>query len=162
MQLHNILVTSLTPKTGEAVGNSIGTIVQVAEPKDDGVGGDVLRIRVAMDITKALPRCCKLRAKGKHIGWALLKYECLPNFCYWCGRVDHVEKDCKVWLKGKGSLKKENQQYDEWLCAESLRQNRKSVVVVSEANGVYLLGKKDQQNQKKKRASTCTGVSTCN
>lgn len=68
MQLHNILVTSLTPKTGEAVGNSIGTIVQVAEPKDDGVGGDVLRIRVAMDITKALPRCCKLRAKGKHIG----------------------------------------------------------------------------------------------
>ena len=109
VQLHNIPTTSLTQKTGEAVGNSIGTIVQVAELEDDGVGGYVLRIRVAMDITKALPRCCKLRAEGEHIGWALLKYECLPNFYYWCGRVSHVEKDCEVWLKGKGSLKKEDQ-----------------------------------------------------
>ena len=131
MQLHNVPATSLTPETGEAVGNSIGTIVQVAEPKDDRVGGDVLRIRVAMDITKALPRCCKLWAEGEHIGWALLKYERLPNFCYWCGRVSHVEKDCEVWLKGKGSLKKEDQEYDEWLCAKPLWQNKKSVVMVS-------------------------------
>ena len=129
MQLHNVPATSLTPETGE--GNSIGTIVQVAEPKDDRVGGDVLRIRVAMDITKALPRCCKLWVEGEHIGWALLKYERLPDFCYWCGRVSHVEKDCEVWLKGKGSLKKEDQEYDEWLCAKPLWQNKKSVVMVS-------------------------------
>lgn len=61
----------------------------------------------------------------------LLKYERLPNFCYWCGRVNHGEKDCEVWLQGKGKLKKENQQYGAWLCAELLRQNRKSVVVIS-------------------------------
>ena len=45
-----------------------------------------------------------------------------------------MEKDCKVWLKGKGSLRKENQQYGEWLCAELLRQNIKSVVVVTGSN----------------------------
>ena len=82
VQLHNVPTTSLKPEMGEAVGNSIGTIVHVAEPEDDGVRGDVLRIRVAMDITKALPRCCKLWAKGEHIEWALLKYDRLPNFCF--------------------------------------------------------------------------------
>ena len=38
VQLHNVLTTSLTPETGEAVGSSIGTIVQLAELEDDGVG----------------------------------------------------------------------------------------------------------------------------
>jgi len=42
-----------------------------------------------------------------------------------------VEKDCEVWLKGKGSLKKEDQEYGEWLCAKPLWQNKKSVVMVS-------------------------------
>ena len=83
--------------------------MQVADPKDDGLGCEFLRIRVTIDITKSLPRCCKLWSEGKHIGWALLKFECLPNFCYWCGRVNHNERDCEVWLQGRGKLKKENQ-----------------------------------------------------
>ena len=104
-----------------------------------------------MDITKALPRCCKLRAEGEHVGWALLKYERLPNFCYWCGRVSHVEKDCEVWLKGKGYFKKEDQQYGEWLRVEPLWQNRKSVVVVSGSKRGLLAWKKGPGNPKKKK-----------
>nr|POF14650.1 hypothetical protein CFP56_26751 [Quercus suber] len=84
-----------------------------------------------MDITKALPQCCKLRSDGEHVGWALLKSERLPIFCYWCGRLTHSERDCKVWNWGKGSLKKDDQQYEEWLLADPVRHTRKMVVVVS-------------------------------
>lgn len=59
--------------------------MQVADPEDDGEGGrggEFLRIRVMIDITKALPQCCKLWSKGEHGGWVLLKFERLPNFCY--------------------------------------------------------------------------------
>ena len=43
-----------------SMGNTIGSIVQVADPEDDGEGGEFLRIRVTIDVTKALPRCCGL------------------------------------------------------------------------------------------------------
>ena len=129
VQLHNVPDKCLTQATGEVVGNNIGTLVQAADPEDDGEGGELLRIRVKMDITKALPRCCKLWSEGEHVGWALLKFERLPNFCYWCGRLTHSERDCEVWLKGKGSLKKDEQQYGEWLRANPLRQSRKTIVV---------------------------------
>ena len=82
VQLHNVPEISLTQETGEVVGNIIGTTIRVADPEDDGEGCEFLRVRVAMNITKPFPCCCKLRSEGKHIGWALLKFERLPNFCY--------------------------------------------------------------------------------
>ena len=38
VQLHNVLDQCLTQATGEAMGNTIGSIVQVADPEDDGKG----------------------------------------------------------------------------------------------------------------------------
>ena len=131
IQLHNVPEHCLTQATGEVVGNTIGALVQVADPEDDGEGGEFLRVRVVVDIKKPLPRCCKLWSEGEHVGWALLKFERLPNFCYWCGKVTHGENDCDVWLRGKGRLKKEEQQYGDWLRAEPMRHTRKIVVVVS-------------------------------
>ena len=60
-----------------------------------------------------------------------LKYERLPNFCYWCGRVTHGERDCEVWLRGRGKLRREDQQYGEWLRAKHIRQGRKMIVIIS-------------------------------
>ena len=131
VQLHNLPLKHLTYDTGEAIGNAIGRVVQVADPEDDGAGGEFLRVRVTMDISKPLPRCSKLRSDGKQIGMVALKYERLTNFCYWCGRANHGERDCEVWLRGRGKLRREEQQYGEWLRAEPIRQGRKSVVVIS-------------------------------
>ena len=111
----------MNQETGETMGNMIGKIIQVADPEDDGQRGEFLHIRVIIDITESLPRCCKLWFEGKHIRWALLKFECLPNFCYWCGQVNRSERDCDVWLQGKGKLKKKNQPYGEWLRANPIR-----------------------------------------
>ena len=109
VQLHNVSKKSLTHETSEVIGNIIGSTIMVADPEDDGMGGEFLGARVTMDISKPLPQCCKLKYDGRQIGWALLKFERLPNFCYWCERVNHVEKDCEVWLKGKGKLRKKDQ-----------------------------------------------------
>ena len=131
VQLHNVPETSLNQEIGEVVGNIIGTTIRVADPEDDGEGCEFHRVRVAMNITKPLPRCCKLRSEGKHIGWALLKFERLPNFCYWCGRVDHVEKDCKIWLKNREKCGREDQQFGDWMRAEQFKSFCKSVVVIA-------------------------------
>ena len=67
------------------------------------------------------------------MGWVGLKYERLPNYCYWCGHVSHGEKDCEMGLRNKGRLRKEDQQYGEWLQADSVRAIHKSVATISGA-----------------------------
>lgn len=98
VQLHNIPEKSMNQETSEAVGNIIGTTIQVADPEDDGSGNEFLRVCVAIDITKPFPHYCKLNFEGKQIGWVLLKFEWLLNFCYWCDKCNRVEKDCALWL----------------------------------------------------------------
>nr|POE84930.1 hypothetical protein CFP56_48359 [Quercus suber] len=68
VQLHNVPEKSLTQETGAAVGNIIGSTIRVADPEDDGEGCEYLRVRVAMNITKPLPRCCKLKSEGSSRG----------------------------------------------------------------------------------------------
>ena len=65
VQLHNIPLKNLNNETGEAIGRAIGTVIQVADLEDDGAGGEFLRARVAMDITKPLSRVSKLKSGGK-------------------------------------------------------------------------------------------------
>ena len=90
-----------------------------------------MRARVIIDISKPLPRVSKLRSGGKQIRLVGLKYECLPNFCYWCGRVTHRERDREVWLRGRGKLSRNDQQYGEWLRAEPIQESRKTVAMIS-------------------------------
>ena len=131
VQLHNLPPTSLNQAIGKAIGNSIGKVIDVADPEDDGEGREFLRVRITIDIIKPLPRCRKLWSKGKQLGWVGLKYERLPNFCYWCARLTHGERKCEIWLKGKGSQKKDEQQFGDWMRAEPIRSSRKSIVVIS-------------------------------
>ena len=98
VQIHNIPERNLKVEVGELIGKSIGKVVQDADPEDDDAGSEFLRVRINIDISKPLLRCSKLRLEGKQVGWVGLKYEQLPNFCYWCSRVTHGERDCEVWL----------------------------------------------------------------
>lgn len=41
----------------------------------------------------------------------VFKQECLPNLCYWCGCLKHNNKDCDLWIRRKGSLTPDQQQY---------------------------------------------------
>lgn len=65
VQLHNLPPTSLNQATGEAIGNTIGKVIDVADPEDDGEGGEFLWVRISIDITKPLSRCRKLWSEGK-------------------------------------------------------------------------------------------------
>ena len=49
--------------------------------------------------------------------WVSFKYEKLSNFCYWCSKVSHSDKDYDVWLASKGTLRLDEQEYSAWLRA---------------------------------------------
>lgn len=134
LQIHNVPKSLLTQATGELVGKTLGMAVQVADLEDDGVGGKFLRVRTVLDISRPLPRCCKLWSKGKLVGQTRIKYERLPNLCYWCGCVNHSEKECEIWLQGKGQLSREELQYGDWMRANSVKIARKTVAVIPGAS----------------------------
>ncbi len=62
---------------------------------------------------------------GSQDAWVSLKYERLPTFCYWCGMISHGDRDCEVWLKSRGTLSSESQQYGPWMRGEVIRSFRR-------------------------------------
>ena len=63
-----------------------------------------MRVRVQIDITKPLCRGQKITMADNTERCVAFQYERLPNFCYWCGKVSHGEKDCPVWLASVDTL----------------------------------------------------------
>ena len=57
-------------------------------------------------------------------------YERLPNICYWCGSISHDNKDCSLWLRSKGTLKSDDQQFGLWISAPLFNPVKKSFVEV--------------------------------
>ncbi|KAK7825669.1 hypothetical protein CFP56_032808 [Quercus suber] len=64
------------------------------------------------------------------ISVSVMRYERLPNICYWCRMVSHDDKDCSIWLSSKCSLKIEDQQFGNWIRAALVNPSRKSVMDV--------------------------------
>ena len=75
-------------------------------------GGSFIRIKMTLDI--ALPLCrgrLVSFGNGKKF-WVKFRYERLPNIYYWCGRMNHGDKECKLWIESKGTLTPEQRQFD--------------------------------------------------
>ena len=116
IQIHNLPFQLLTVEAAVSIGETIG---KVCRPKDLGEmkGGNFMRVRVEVDITKSLCRGQKISWDQSGEGWAAFMYERLPNICYWCGLVSHDDKDCLLWLNSKGALQIEEQQFGPWIRA---------------------------------------------
>ncbi|KAK8698521.1 hypothetical protein V6N13_114633 [Hibiscus sabdariffa] len=78
-----------------------------------GCVGEFLRILVRVDIRKPLRRCVLLgNAPGKPATPCPLRYERLPEFCYFCGLVGHALATCP---SKPTNLDEKQLQYGSWL-----------------------------------------------
>ena len=93
-------------------------------------GGNFMRIRVEMDVSLPLCRGRVMSLEKGKKSWVTFKYECLPNICYWCGKMDHSDCDCEIWLDSEGSLAETQKQFGPSLCAPPFFPSKRSVVAV--------------------------------
>ena len=96
----------------------------------DEVGGHYIRVRVLIDIS--LPLCqgrLITMENGRKIRISF-KYERLLNFCFWCGRLNHSDKNCELWIESKGTLTLGQQQFNSTLRVAPYTSAGKDVIYI--------------------------------
>ena len=126
VQVHDIPVRFMNQKVAEGICSNVVTVFKKFET--EGEGGSFMRVRLDITIPLSQGRMVSL-GQGKEL-WVSFKYEHLPNICYWCGCLNHDDRDCEAWLETEGSLKVEDQQFGPWLRAAPASQARKNLVTV--------------------------------
>lgn len=106
MQVHNILVSFLTHKVAKKLCEMVRE-VQNSTGAVDEEGGNLFRVRVVIDITSPLCKGQVITLSNAEKTWVNFKYERLPSLCYWCGHLNHDDRDCDLWMENNGTLSTE-------------------------------------------------------
>ena len=79
-----------------------------------------------------LPFCqgCIFSIEDSREDWVSFNYEHLPNICYWCRRLNHVDRDYDLWIESDGTLEAGDQEYGSWIHAPFALLHKKPMVVV--------------------------------
>ena len=128
VQVHDIPIRFMNQKVAEGICSTVGTVIRKPDTEVDG--GGFMRVKVSLDITRPLSKGRMVSLGQGKEQWVSFKYERLPNICYWCGCLNHDDRDCELWLDSEGSLKVEELQYGPWLRAAPVSRARKNVVSV--------------------------------
>lgn len=107
----------------------LGEIIEPVSPSENlkkMIGGDFLRVRVEVDVSRPFCRGRKVILENHKEIWVAFKYEKLPNFCYVCGMVSHDDRECEVWLASKGTIFVEKREYGAWLRASPYNSGESS------------------------------------
>ena len=126
VQIHDLPARYMNAVVCGKIGSTLGKVKQVEELEEGCGGGNFMRVRVLVDVTQPLCRGRKVGLGSAQDAWVSFKYERLPVFCYWCGIICHVDRDCELWLKSRGTLSPELQQYGPWLRGEVVRSFRRA------------------------------------
>ena len=94
----------------EKLCDTVGEVQKSIGAVDDD-GGSFFRVRVLVDITLPLCRGKVISLPNGSNSWVNFKYKRLPNVCYWCGRLDHNDRDCELWIESNGTLTTDQQQF---------------------------------------------------
>ncbi|KAE8803295.1 hypothetical protein D1007_20881 [Hordeum vulgare] len=113
IRVFDVPLGGMNRDTGELIGEEVGESM-AADVGENGMAiGKYLRIKVRIRIDDPLRRgFIPDMGTGTHGRWCRFEYEFLPDFCYTCGLLDHIERDCQITL-----AKGEKAQYGNWLRA---------------------------------------------
>lgn len=125
LRLINLPVGFQNRYAAELIGNKIGEFIEVDYDKDRLHWGDTMRIRVRIDISNPLPRGFMLKAEGiEGDCWVTIRYERLPEFCFHCGCIGHMAKECSDML-GKNDQTGSDMEFGGWLRFQGPRSMRR-------------------------------------
>ncbi|KAK1551147.1 hypothetical protein Q3G72_031062 [Acer saccharum] len=81
-------------------GGLVGQVKEIDAGESGECVGQFIRIRVLIDITNPLKRGLRVAlGDDEKVNEVMIYYERLPNFCYYCGKIGHLVRDCPLNTK---------------------------------------------------------------
>ncbi|TXG51627.1 hypothetical protein EZV62_024151 [Acer yangbiense] len=115
IQIHDVPIIGMNRRSAKWMAEQIGRVIEIPiESKD--CWGKFIKVKVQIDITKPLKRWLRLKLdKSDVIVMVSLKYERLPEFCYFCGRIGHASKECSDEEAKLEAMKGVSTKYGSWM-----------------------------------------------
>uniref|UniRef100_A0A803PY77 Zinc knuckle CX2CX4HX4C domain-containing protein n=1 Tax=Cannabis sativa TaxID=3483 RepID=A0A803PY77_CANSA len=102
VQVYGIPFRCKSYDLAKLIASGLGDLIQVDEDTIKEGTGPYLRGRFLLDVNKPLRRGINIRflKMGREFTkWLDFKYERLPDFCFYCGRLDHTRRFCQSYLQ---------------------------------------------------------------
>ncbi|KAM0967231.1 hypothetical protein ACFX1X_023209 [Malus domestica] len=90
--------------------------VDMKTMEDPAKARDFLRVRVLVNSENPLVLRCWLKREVNRETWVEFRYERLQDFCYLCGRIDHINTECS-YARNLGGA----EGYGDWIKAPPVR-----------------------------------------
>ncbi|XP_044338554.1 ribosome-binding protein 1 [Triticum aestivum] len=127
IRIFNVPLGLMCKELAEDMGENIGDLIEVDTGEDGTAVAQCLRVKVRIMVKEPLKRGMFLddeedadgdivvKAKGGEEEeepkiWCHFQYEFLPDLCYTCGIMGHIDRECKTKLK-RGEVA----EYGRWL-----------------------------------------------
>ncbi|CAI9099317.1 OLC1v1036112C1 [Oldenlandia corymbosa var. corymbosa] len=101
-----------------------------------------IKVLVNLDLKNPLERGTLSRHNGKEV-WVEFRYEQLPNFCYYCGCIGHLERSCECRMKDIDNNCVTKDQFGPWLRVGYRRRELRD----SQRGNLGEKGKSDEENK---------------
>lgn len=155
VQVHNIPLTRQSRDFALMLGEKIGSVEEVDGTDFDNWTGPIIRLRIRLSLKKP-----KLLVSSSEAVWCPIQYEKLPDFCYSCGFIGHIKKECSSQTPVASTT---IDQYGEWLHAIPSKNpplmNRPAIMKTAEGRqGLRVRSPKDRDLGTVTNPSSETGI----
>ncbi|KAL5847373.1 hypothetical protein ACOSQ3_010897 [Xanthoceras sorbifolium] len=116
IQIHNIPIFCMNREVDSFLGAQLGELCEIDLGATGDCLGKYLRVRVRIDISKALRRGLHLDMGSGEKIFLLLCYKKLLNHCFYCGKLGHLFRECTEEIPRKCGTEF---RYGGWLRASS-------------------------------------------
>ncbi|KAK4385947.1 hypothetical protein Sango_2718700 [Sesamum angolense] len=117
IHVHDLPLNMMNLGIATLLGNRIGVSRDMETDIMGCLLGSSFRIRVGLDVNQSLERVFKVHSTFGEELLANLTYERLPNFCYLCGKLGHIEKYYEGCFEEDFNDPGKETQYGLWLQA---------------------------------------------
>lgn len=101
IQILNLPLSCITKEVGEILGNMVGKVIEVDTGSYSECLGSVIRVRIMFNVSQALVQGLRVQVDGlADIVQTVVRYERLPNYCFHCGLIGHLVRDCPTRPRG--------------------------------------------------------------
>lgn len=117
IRLYDLPFTGRDEKTARIIGGRFGDVVEIDKNTIGGLMKSI-RLKIRIRIDKPVKRGTKIKLGDTAPCWIPITYERMPSFCYWCGMLGHLHKDCEQLREKEdrdGTVDDSEMPYGEWI-----------------------------------------------